>query len=109
MSDSFSNFSVIDLFTIGIGPSSSHTVGPMRAAADFAESLAGKTVRSVHCHLYGSLADTGKGHGTNKAIIMGLMGHRPTTVPVDEVESLLAQVSLQYCGTSSNLNGNNLT
>lgn len=92
MSDSSSNFPVIDLFSIGIGPSSSHTVGPMRAAAEFSRALEGKPVRSVHCHLYGSLADTGKGHGTDGAIILGLLGHLPTTVPLEEIAAMLAGV-----------------
>lgn len=86
------HFSVVDLFTIGIGPSSSHTVGPMRAAAAFAETLQGREVGEVQCGLYGSLADTGKGHGTGEAIILGLLGHDPKTVPIDEVAGILAGV-----------------
>ena len=71
-----SNISVLDLFTIGIGPSSSHTVGPMRAALRFVTRLteAGllmKTAR-IEAHLYGSLALTGKGHGTDVAMLLGL-------------------------------------
>ena len=65
--------SVFDLFSIGIGPSSSHTVGPMKAAKSFAELVKenfwGKT-HSVQIELYGSLSDTGKGHGTDKAILL---------------------------------------
>ena len=86
------NFSVIDLFTIGIGPSSSHTVGPMRAAAAFTNSLVEVDVAELHCGLYGSLADTGKGHGTDKALILGLMGYEAKTVPVDEVAEILGKV-----------------
>ena len=92
MSASSLNFSVVDLFTIGIGPSSSHTVGPMRAASGFVIGLRDLPVVAVRCDLYGSLADTGRGHGTDRAIILGLLGHDPTTVPIDEVESLLAAV-----------------
>lgn len=81
--------SAFDLFKIGIGPSSSHTVGPMRAARMFvaglqAHHLLGQAAR-VHCGLYGSLGATGKGHGSDKAVLLGLCGHDPETVPVDAV------------------------
>jgi len=76
--------SVFDLFKIGIGPSSSHTVGPMRAACLFAQSLERDgllpRVAAVRVELYGSLGATGKGHGTDKGVIMGLMGEAPDTV-----------------------------
>ncbi|MBU2713225.1 L-serine ammonia-lyase [Zooshikella harenae] len=74
--------SVFDLFKIGVGPSSSHTVGPMVAVNRFLESL-GEDLYQVHTvkvHLYGSLALTGKGHATDTAVIMGLIGHRPERV-----------------------------
>ncbi len=78
--------SVFDLFSVGIGPSSSHTVGPMRAALRFVESLnlAGtlKQVTAVKVGLYGSLAMTGKAHGTHSAVLMGLEGEHPETVDV---------------------------
>ena len=79
--------SALDLYTIGIGPSSSHTVGPMRAARRFVTEL-GETgrwreVAWVEAHLYGSLALTGKGHGTDKAVLLGLEGERPESVDVD--------------------------
>ncbi len=88
--------SVFDLFKIGIGPSSSHTVGPMRAARLFArhlqhDGLLEKTAR-VQSHLYGSLGATGKGHGTDKAVLLGLAGHEPDTVDVDAVPALLAAI-----------------
>lgn len=88
--------SVFDLFKIGIGPSSSHTVGPMRAARLFAlrlahEGLLERTAR-VQCHLYGSLGATGKGHGSDKAVLLGLAGHEPDTVDVDAVPALLAAI-----------------
>ncbi|WP_048306008.1 L-serine ammonia-lyase [Halomonas sp. PR-M31] len=76
--------SVFDLFKIGIGPSSSHTVGPMRAAHDFVEELRERDmlerVARVEVQLYGSLSATGIGHGTDRAIIMGLMGERPDVI-----------------------------
>jgi L-serine dehydratase len=85
--------SVFDLFRVGIGPSSSHTVGPMRAARLFAERLRNEgllegTAR-VQCDLYGSLGATGKGHGSDKAVLLGLAGHEPETVDVDAVPGLL--------------------
>ena len=91
--------SVFDLFKIGIGPSSSHTVGPMRAARLFAlrlasEGLLPQTTR-VRCQLYGSLAATGKGHGSDKAVLLGLAGHEPETVDVDAIPHLLAAVRQQ--------------
>jgi len=88
--------SVFDLFKIGIGPSSSHTVGPMRAARLFAARLASdgtleRTAR-VQSQLYGSLGATGKGHGSDKAVLLGLAGHEPDTVDVDAVPALLAAI-----------------
>ncbi len=76
--------SVFDLFSIGIGPSSSHTVGPMRAARTFAHGLADDglmvDVRRVRVELFGSLGATGRGHGSDRAVILGLEGERPETV-----------------------------
>ncbi|MGQ4878832.1 L-serine ammonia-lyase [Billgrantia sp. LNSP4103-1] len=76
--------SVFDLFKIGIGPSSSHTVGPMRAAYDFVQALHEQDLLErivrVEVKLYGSLCATGKGHGTDRAVIMGLMGERPDRI-----------------------------
>ena len=81
--------SVFDLFKIGIGPSSSHTVGPMRAARMFVarlthEGLLARTAR-VKSDLYGSLGATGKGHGSDKAVLLGLAGHEPDTVDIEKV------------------------
>ncbi|GHB24846.1 L-serine dehydratase [Salinicola rhizosphaerae] len=87
-------FSVFDLFKIGIGPSSSHTVGPMQAAYAFVESLRERSLlaatTSVTVTLYGSLSATGRGHNTDRAVIGGLMGERPLTVDPDELELKLA-------------------
>ena len=83
--------SVFDLFSIGIGPSSSHTVGPMRAANQFVQSLQDEglldQVRSVKAELYGSLGATGKGHGSDKAIILGFEGELPETVDTTSVDT----------------------
>jgi len=75
--------SVFDLFKVGIGPSSSHTVGPMRAARMFAEGLRDDglmpRVQTVRVCLYGSLGLTGKGHGSDKAVLLGLAGEQPAS------------------------------
>ena len=86
--------SVFDLFKIGIGPSSSHTVGPMRAARLFAlrlqhDGMLSATQR-VKAELYGSLGATGKGHGTDKAVLLGLAGYEPDRIDVDAIPTLLA-------------------
>lgn len=86
------HFSVLDLFTIGIGPSSSHTVGPMRAAARFVKKLLGQPVAHLQGDLYGSLAATGKGHGTDTAIILGFLGEEPESVAIDAIPEKLAAV-----------------
>jgi L-serine dehydratase len=88
--------SVFDLFKIGIGPSSSHTVGPMRAARLFAmrlqhDGLMPATAR-VRADLYGSLGATGKGHGSDKAVLLGLLGQEPDTVDVEAIPGLLKAV-----------------
>jgi L-serine dehydratase len=92
--------SVFDLFKIGIGPSSSHTVGPMKAAAAFirARAAAGDldAIARVRVTLFGSLAWTGKGHGTDRAVILGLGGIEPATVDPDAADSLVAQVYNQH-------------
>ena len=85
--------SVFDLFKIGIGPSSSHTVGPMRAARMFVqrlrhEGVLERTVR-VATGLYGSLGATGKGHGSDKAVLLGLAGHEPDTVDIESIPGIL--------------------
>jgi len=83
--------SVFDIFKIGIGPSSSHTLGPWRAAQQFVQSLDGNAVlnlvEEIKILLYGSLAKTGKGHGTDIAILLGLSGDDPVTFEVDKVNS----------------------
>ncbi|MDD3936735.1 L-serine ammonia-lyase [Rhodoferax sp.] len=91
--------SVFDLFKVGIGPSSSHTVGPMRAAAMFALSLEKEGLLdqtdSVRAELYGSLGATGKGHGSDIGIMLGLMGQTPESVDVDAVPGLIKAVRAQ--------------
>lgn len=89
-----SSVSIFDIFKIGIGPSSSHTVGPMKAAYAFAEQLApvAGDVATVRVTLHGSLAYTGKGHGTDSAILLGLAGLEPETIDLDGVDVLLREI-----------------
>uniref|UniRef100_UPI00262C3323 serine dehydratase beta chain n=1 Tax=Acidocella sp. TaxID=50710 RepID=UPI00262C3323 len=91
--------SVFDLFKIGIGPSSSHTVGPMRAAHLFLGGLraGGRLAQTARLRvtLFGSLAWTGKGHATDKAVILGLAGERPETVDPDHADALVAEIASQ--------------
>lgn len=88
--------SVFELFSVGIGPSSSHTVGPMRAAERFVSDLrtldALETIASVRIDLYGSLAATGGGHGTMTAVLLGLEGYRPDEIKTDVMERRIASM-----------------
>ncbi len=93
--------SLFDLFSIGVGPSSSHTVGPMRAAQQFMQTVVNRDLTSaqdnlqVTAELYGSLALTGKGHGTDMAVIMGLSGAQPETIEPDSIPGKLASIAKQ--------------
>jgi L-serine dehydratase len=101
--------SIFDLFKIGIGPSSSHTVGPMRAARLFAQRLVHEgllsRVQRVRAELYGSLGATGKGHGSDKAVLLGLEGEEPDKVDVDSIDPRLATIrsngTLHLAGTQA--------
>ena len=85
-------FSVFDLFKIGVGPSSSHTMGPMTAAADFAARAAPFQPARIVAELFGSLALTGKGHATDSAVILGLCGERPESLDPDHAARAVATV-----------------
>src|SRR6516164_7691476 len=90
------SLSVFDIFKVGIGPSSSHTMGPMRAAHEFAtglkrDGLLGQT-EEIAVRLYGSLALTGVGHGTDRAILAGLEGAEPETVDPDHIEATVQRI-----------------
>ncbi len=89
--------SLFELFKIGIGPSSSHTVGPMLAARRFIDELIAAEIleqtESIYAETYGSLALTGLGHGTDKAILFGLCGHQPHIIEPDQAEQLIRQIN----------------
>ena len=89
--------SVFDIFKIGVGPSSSHTLGPWRAAQRFAQTLQQKNilfdVTEVKVLLYGSLAKTGKGHGTDVAVQLGLCGDDPVTFAVDQIDAKITDIA----------------
>lgn len=91
--------SVFDIFKIGIGPSSSHTVGPMRAANRFVERLAEagllSQVNTIKVALYGSLGATGKGHGSDRAVILGLQGEHPDQIDPNQITPMLNQIQQQ--------------
>ena len=99
--------SALDLFSVGIGPSSSHTVGPMRAARRFALALSElgllEATGRIHAQLFGSLGATGHGHGSDRAVLLGLEGEDPETVDTDRalqrVEQVRASQTLSLCGT----------
>lgn len=91
--------SVFDIFKIGIGPSSSHTVGPMKAGKQFVDELIAKDLlkqtKRLQIDVYGSLSLTGRGHNTDIAIVMGLMGYLPDTVNIDHIEPSIAKVKAE--------------
>ena len=94
--------SVFDLFKVGPGPSSSHTIGPMKAAFDFHQRLTNlppaeqQRADAIHIYLYGSLSATGKGHGTDRAIVAGLLGWQPETTDPDALLKLLRDPTVTY-------------
>ena len=91
--------SVFDLFKIGIGPSSSHTVGPMRAACQFIENIQQqhvlKNIARIQITLYGSLSATGVGHATDQAVLLGLMGFHPETIDTNNNAKYLSEIEQQ--------------
>ncbi|WP_430334182.1 L-serine ammonia-lyase [Rhodococcus sp. ACT016] len=107
---------VFDLFTVGIGPSSSHTVGPMRAARDFALAVsacrADRAITSLHVDVYGSLAATGQGHNTFGAILLGLEGNDPERIEPDyarrRVQEIEAGAAMRLAGTALNFTSRDL-
>lgn len=98
--------SVFDMFKIGIGPSSSHTLGPWKAGNAFIDDIKANTaltqIKTVEVHLFGSLALTGVGHGTDIAVLLGLCGENPETIPVEDVQRIPQQI---YVTNKLDLNG----
>lgn len=96
---SYEPISVFDIFKIGVGPSSSHTLGPWRASLLFLEKLSKESklsqVQTLTVLLYGSLAKTGKGHGTDVAVLLGLLGEDPVTFDVNEIDSTIEKIKYQ--------------
>lgn len=100
MSETHEAISVFDMLKIGVGPSSSHTLGPWRAVerwlreldADMPSGLS--AVRTITLHLYGSLAQTGRGHATDVALCLALLGQEPETVPVERIDSMVADLRM---------------
>tara|TARA_Y100000766_G_scaffold252585_1_gene236954 strand:- start:1609 stop:3006 length:1398 start_codon:yes stop_codon:yes gene_type:complete len=84
--------SIFDIFKIGVGPSSSHTLGPWKAALDFSNSLLKINFDKIEVRLYGSLSKTGKGHAAGKAVQLGLLGYDPETIPTDKITDILEKL-----------------
>ncbi|MDF1696085.1 MAG: L-serine ammonia-lyase [Saprospiraceae bacterium] len=84
--------SIFDIYKIGVGPSSSHTLGPWKAALDFTKKLAHKSFDTIDIHLFGSLSKTGVGHGTDIAVQLGLAGYNPVTIPTEEIGFYVQQI-----------------
>ena len=82
------SISIFDIFKIGVGPSSSHTLGPWKASQDFSGKLNGLDFDKIQIHLYGSLSKTGKGHATDIAVILGLAGYDPVTIDPNEISAI---------------------
>lgn len=94
--------SVFDIFKIGVGPSSSHTMGPWVAAAKFLRELGNRPVKKTTVNLYGSLAKTGRGHGTDIAVMLGLAGHHPATIDTGKIDDYISAI---YRSKSIVING----
>lgn len=86
------SISIFDIFKIGIGPSSSHTLGPWKAALRFIENIEVESIEKIQVQLYGSLSKTGLGHATDKAVLLGLMGYDPTTIDTSKIDSIIQTV-----------------
>jgi L-serine dehydratase len=97
MQSDSSYISVFDILKIGVGPSSSHTLGPWRASLKFIEILKQKScfdkLKHIKVILYGSLSLTGKGHATEKAVMLGLCGFNPETIPVEDIKTIISEIS----------------
>ena len=97
--------SVFDIFKIGVGPSSSHTMGPWVAAQQFLNKIGKKELTSIHVKLYGSLSKTGKGHGTDIAVLLGLSGYDVKTIAVNKIDEYIDEITTKK---QLNVNGKQL-
>ena len=86
------SISIFDIYKIGVGPSSSHTLGPWKAALDFRKQISDQPADRLEIWLYGSLSKTGKGHATDKAVQLGLLGYEPETIKTELVDQILADL-----------------
>lgn len=86
------SISIFDIFKIGVGPSSSHTLGPWKAAAQFISDLDIRSIETIQIQLYGSLSKTGKGHATDIAAVLGLMGYDPEKIDTNNIDELIQTV-----------------
>ena len=84
--------SIFDIFKIGVGPSSSHTLGPWRAAQNFSSSLFDVNFDKIEIRLYGSLSKTGKGHATDKAIQLGLLGYKAESILTEDINDIINDI-----------------
>jgi len=89
------SISIFDIFKVGVGPSSSHTLGPWKAALDFATLLKNKEFDCVVVHLYGSLSKTGKGHATDIAVQLGLAGYQPETIKTEFISEIIRNIQFK--------------
>ena len=89
-------YSIFDIFKVSIGPSSSHTMGPMIAAKHFRDLLSSRSIDSkvsrINARLFGSLAYTGRAHGSEKGIVLGLEGYSPTSIKTQKIKSTISKV-----------------
>ena len=86
------SISIFDIFKLSIGPSSSHTLGPWKSALDFISEIENLKIDKLKIELYGSLSKTGKGHATDKAIQLGLLGFDPEMIETDKIEIIVAKL-----------------
>ncbi len=87
--------SIFDIFKIGVGPSSSHTLGPWQAARDFIQHIDASKIDRVRVHLFGSLSKTGRGHATDVAVMLGLEGYDPKTIATDQIDRYLQRIEAE--------------
>ena len=84
--------SIFDIYKIGVGPSSSHTLGPWKAANQFVNNIKGKPLTKIEVHLYGSLSKTGRGHATDYAVVLGLEGFEPETIDTKKINDYINHI-----------------